>query len=124
MIVVQEMRLVFPNSHRINRGNYVVKELADACRANDITDLIVLHEHRGIPGELRPGTVPTLDSKLFRCVDRFPFSPWSDSSFYTSQCRPSPRYWLIQIIHRIRTIPTSYIRAVHLQTWDADTGCP
>jgi U3 small nucleolar ribonucleoprotein protein IMP4 len=47
---IKEMRLVFPNSHRINRGNYVVKELAEACRANDITDLIVLHEHRGIPG--------------------------------------------------------------------------
>ncbi|KAJ3537244.1 hypothetical protein NMY22_g5673 [Coprinellus aureogranulatus] len=45
----KEMRLVFPNSHRINRGNYVVKELADACRANDVTDLIVLHEHRGVP---------------------------------------------------------------------------
>jgi len=46
------MRLVFPNSHRINRGNYVVKELAEACRANEITDLIVLHEHRGTPGEI------------------------------------------------------------------------
>ncbi|KAL0949713.1 hypothetical protein HGRIS_009752 [Hohenbuehelia grisea] len=45
----KEMRLVFPNSNRINRGNYVVKELADACRANDVTDLIVLHEHRGKP---------------------------------------------------------------------------
>lgn len=45
----KEIRLVFPNSHRINRGNYVVKELADACRANDITDLVVLHEHRGVP---------------------------------------------------------------------------
>ncbi|KZT24429.1 Brix-domain-containing protein [Neolentinus lepideus HHB14362 ss-1] len=45
----KEMRLVFPNSHRINRGNYVVKELAEACRANDITDLIILHEHRGTP---------------------------------------------------------------------------
>lgn len=44
------MRLVFPNSHRINRGNYVVKELAEACRANDVTDLIILHEHRGTPG--------------------------------------------------------------------------
>jgi len=49
MQFAKEMRLVFPNSHRINRGNYVVKELANACRANDITDLIVLHEHRGIP---------------------------------------------------------------------------
>jgi len=46
------MRLVFPNSHRINRGNYVIKELAEACRANDITDLIVLHEHRGVPDAL------------------------------------------------------------------------
>ncbi|KAI0049636.1 Brix-domain-containing protein [Auriscalpium vulgare] len=45
----KEIRLVFPNSHRINRGNYVVKELAEACRANDVTDLIVLHEHRGTP---------------------------------------------------------------------------
>lgn len=43
------MRLVFPNSHRINRGNYVVKDLAEACRANDVTDLVILHEHRGIP---------------------------------------------------------------------------
>ncbi|KAI5124897.1 hypothetical protein M0805_007325 [Coniferiporia weirii] len=45
----KEMRLVFPNSHRINRGNYVVKELAEACRSNEITDLIILHEHRGTP---------------------------------------------------------------------------
>jgi len=45
----KEMRLVFPNSYRINRGNYVVKDLAEACRANDVTDLIVLHEHRGTP---------------------------------------------------------------------------
>ncbi|KIY47477.1 Brix-domain-containing protein [Fistulina hepatica ATCC 64428] len=45
----KEMRLVFPNSHRVNRGNYVVKELSEACRANDVTDLIVFHEHRGVP---------------------------------------------------------------------------
>ncbi|TDL29599.1 Brix-domain-containing protein [Rickenella mellea] len=45
----KEMRLVFPNSHRINRGNYVVKELAEACRANEMTDLVVVHEHRGTP---------------------------------------------------------------------------
>ncbi|VDC02556.1 unnamed protein product [Peniophora sp. CBMAI 1063] len=45
----KEMRLVFPNSHRINRGNYVVKDLAEACRANDVSDLVILHEHRGVP---------------------------------------------------------------------------
>ena len=57
---VQEMRLVFPNSYRINRGNYVVKELAEACRANDVTDLIVLHEHRGTPGNALLRYVPLL----------------------------------------------------------------
>src|SRR6267154_3952955 len=50
------MRLVFPNSYRINRGNYVVKDLAEACRANDVTDLIVLHEHRGTPGACFPAS--------------------------------------------------------------------
>ena len=70
------MRLVFPNSHRINRGNYVVKELAEACRANDVTDLIVLHEHRGVPG-------PCFILTLFFCsvvldamiVSHFPHGP-------------------------------------------------
>jgi U3 small nucleolar ribonucleoprotein protein IMP4 len=56
------MRLVFPNSYRINRGNYVVKDLAEACRANDITDLIVLHEHRGTPG--MPRCVLSLSSSI------------------------------------------------------------
>lgn len=45
----KEIRLMFPNSQRINRGNYEIKQLVDACRANDVTDLILLHEHRGVP---------------------------------------------------------------------------
>ncbi|KAH0840039.1 Brix-domain-containing protein [Lanmaoa asiatica] len=73
----KEMRLVFPNSHRINRGNYVVKELADACRANDITDLIVLHEHRGIPGEQQPCSASTGQLTLSDAliVSHFPHGP-------------------------------------------------
>ncbi|CAB3410788.1 unnamed protein product [Caenorhabditis bovis] len=45
----KEMRLVFPNSQRINRGHYDVKQLVQACRAQDTTDLIVLTETRGNP---------------------------------------------------------------------------
>ena len=45
----KEMRLVFPNSQRINRGGHVIKDIVDACRKNEVTDLIVLHEHRGQP---------------------------------------------------------------------------
>ncbi|KAF8337516.1 Brix-domain-containing protein [Cantharellus anzutake] len=62
----KEMRLVFPNSTRVNRGTYVIKELAEACRANQITDLIIFHEHRGTP-----------DSMI---VSHFPHGP---TFFYT-----------------------------------------
>lgn len=47
------MRLVFPNATRLNRGSTVMKEMAEACRTNEFTDLIVLHEHRGQPGKYR-----------------------------------------------------------------------
>ncbi|KAF8481411.1 Brix-domain-containing protein [Gautieria morchelliformis] len=48
----KEMKLVFPNSHCINRGTYVVKELVAASRAKDVSDLIILHEHGGTPDAL------------------------------------------------------------------------
>ena len=50
-IVMQEIRLMIPNAQRLNRGHYVVGQLVEACRANDVTDLVIIHEHRGIPGE-------------------------------------------------------------------------
>ncbi|XP_070157404.1 U3 small nucleolar ribonucleoprotein protein IMP4 [Polyergus mexicanus] len=48
----KELRLIFPNSQRMNRGNYEMKQLIHACRANDVTDFIIVHEHRGIPDTL------------------------------------------------------------------------
>jgi U3 small nucleolar ribonucleoprotein protein IMP4 len=49
---VKEMRLLFPNAQRMNRGHYEMKQLIAACRANDVTDFIVVHEHRGVPDNL------------------------------------------------------------------------
>ena len=46
----KELRLIFPNSQRLNRGNYVLSQLVQACRSNEVTDLILIHEHRGQPG--------------------------------------------------------------------------
>jgi U3 small nucleolar ribonucleoprotein protein IMP4 len=46
------MKLIFPNSQRINRGNYKKTSLAEACVDKKITDLILLKEHRGVPGQL------------------------------------------------------------------------
>lgn len=49
---VKELRLIFPNAQRMNRGNYEMKQLIHACRANDVTDFIIVHEHRGVPDGL------------------------------------------------------------------------
>ena len=58
----KELRLIFPNSQRLNRGNYVLSQLVQACRANEVTDLILVHEHRGEPGWLTIcNLIPNLD---------------------------------------------------------------
>ncbi|KXJ15909.1 U3 small nucleolar ribonucleoprotein protein IMP4 [Exaiptasia diaphana] len=48
----KEIKLIFPNSQRLNRGNYVMSQLVQACKANGVTDLVVVHEHRGEPDGL------------------------------------------------------------------------
>ncbi|KAH7937743.1 hypothetical protein HPB49_015166 [Dermacentor silvarum] len=48
----KEIRLIFPNSQRMNRGGYEMKQLIEACRANEVTDFIVVHETRGNPDGL------------------------------------------------------------------------
>ncbi|XP_077981642.1 U3 small nucleolar ribonucleoprotein IMP4-like [Glandiceps talaboti] len=45
----KEMKLILPTAQRMNRGNYEMTQIVQACRANDVTDLIILHEHRGSP---------------------------------------------------------------------------
>ena len=49
LLFYQEFRLMIPNSQRLNRGSYEFNQLIHACKANDVTDFIVLHEHRGTP---------------------------------------------------------------------------
>lgn len=46
---LKEMKLIFPNSERINRGAYVINDLVNICLKKEFTDLIILHEHRGEP---------------------------------------------------------------------------
>jgi len=52
MQFAKELKLVFPNAERMNRGNTVLSELVNACRAQDVTDLVIVHEHRGEPDGL------------------------------------------------------------------------
>jgi len=51
VVVLKEIKLVLPNSQRINRGNYKKTALTEACIDQKITDLILLKEHRGTPGQ-------------------------------------------------------------------------
>jgi len=50
-VLPKEIKLVLPNSQRINRGNYKKTALTEACIDQKITDLILLKEHRGTPGD-------------------------------------------------------------------------
>mmetsp|Transcript_3304 Transcript_3304/g.11464 ORF Transcript_3304/g.11464 Transcript_3304/m.11464 type:complete len:291 (+) Transcript_3304:161-1033(+) len=49
---VKELKHVFPNTERINRGATTVSDLVKLCRSYMCTDLIVVHEHRGKPDGL------------------------------------------------------------------------
>jgi len=48
----KELSLVFPNARRKNRGNHIVKDIVEACRSSEVTDLLLIHEHRGEPDAL------------------------------------------------------------------------
>ena len=48
----KEFRLIIPNAQRLNRGNYEFNQLIEACRANDVTDFVVINETRGQPDGL------------------------------------------------------------------------
>ncbi|XP_021821573.1 U3 small nucleolar ribonucleoprotein protein IMP4-like [Prunus avium] len=48
----KELKLVFPNAQQMNRGGRVISEIIETCRAHDITDVVLVHENRGVPDGL------------------------------------------------------------------------
>ncbi|KAJ1095563.1 hypothetical protein NDU88_000725 [Pleurodeles waltl] len=48
----KEVKLIFPNAQRMNRGKHEMGSLVQACKANSVTDLLIVHEHRGTPDGL------------------------------------------------------------------------
>lgn len=43
---------MFPGAKRINRGAYTLDNLVELCQNKSVTDMIIVHEHRGIPDGL------------------------------------------------------------------------
>lgn len=69
----KEIKLILPNSQRINRGNYQTKQLIEACRSNECSDLVILHETRGQPDAMQICHLPygpTAYFTLFNVVMR------------------------------------------------------
>lgn len=66
---LKELKLIFPNAQRMNRGNYEMKQLVEACRANDVTDFIIVHEHRGQPDGLVVCHLPYGPTAYFNLSD-------------------------------------------------------
>jgi U3 small nucleolar ribonucleoprotein protein IMP4 len=48
MAFSKEARLLIPNSIRLNRGNTVLDELVRSAKSAGLSDIVLLHEHRGV----------------------------------------------------------------------------
>ncbi|KAG6001609.1 hypothetical protein E4U43_001285 [Claviceps pusilla] len=48
----KEIRLLLPTSVRLNRGNLILPDLVKSAQTAGLSDLILLHEHRGTPTAL------------------------------------------------------------------------
>lgn len=55
---LKEVKLLIPNSHRMNRGGNTVQQIVETCRADGFSDLVILQEHRGIPDGLVVSHMP------------------------------------------------------------------
>lgn len=45
----KELKLVVPNSIRINRGGHVIQDIVQIARSHGFSDLVLAHENRGTP---------------------------------------------------------------------------
>ncbi|OJI96785.1 hypothetical protein ASPVEDRAFT_78538 [Aspergillus versicolor CBS 583.65] len=54
----KEIRLLLPTSIRLNRGNLVLPDLVTSANSSGLTDMILLHEHRGTPTAMTISHLP------------------------------------------------------------------
>ncbi|MCJ1432754.1 snoRNA-binding rRNA-processing protein imp4 [Xylographa pallens] len=54
----KEIRLLLPTAIRLNRGNLVLPHLVASANAAGLSDVVILHEHRGTPTALTVSHLP------------------------------------------------------------------
>ena len=55
---LKEVKLLIPNSHRMNRGGNTVAQVMETCKSDGFSDLVILQEHRGVPDGLVVSHMP------------------------------------------------------------------
>ncbi|KAN0079381.1 Anticodon-binding protein [Elaphomyces granulatus] len=54
----KEIRLLLPTSIRLNRGNLIIPDMVASAKASALTDMVLLHEHRGTPTAITISHLP------------------------------------------------------------------
>ncbi|KAI0473076.1 Brix-domain-containing protein [Xylariaceae sp. FL0804] len=54
----KEIRLLFPTGIRLNRGSTILPDLVRSAQSSGLSDIILLHEHRGVPTALTCSHLP------------------------------------------------------------------
>jgi U3 small nucleolar ribonucleoprotein protein IMP4 len=85
---VKEMTLIVPGSQRLNRGNYVMTDLMDMARKHDVTDVVVVHEHRGKPDGMIVSHLPHGPTAYFGLRDVILRHDLPDRPPKVSEARP------------------------------------
>ncbi|KAJ6783169.1 hypothetical protein PWT90_03740 [Aphanocladium album] len=54
----KEIRLLLPTAIRMNRGNLILPELVRSAKSSGLSDVVLLHEHRGTPTAMTLSHLP------------------------------------------------------------------
>ncbi|KAF2260813.1 Brix-domain-containing protein [Lojkania enalia] len=54
----KEIRLLLPTAIRLNRGNLILQNLVGSAKSSGLSDIVLLHEHRGTPTALTVSHFP------------------------------------------------------------------
>lgn len=69
MQMQKELNLIFPSAIRMNRGGYVLNELTEMAQKREVTDLVIIHEHRGVPDGMIISHLPVGPTIYFGLFD-------------------------------------------------------
>eukprot|EP01120_Amphizonella_sp_Union-15-10_P005655 TRINITY_DN169_c0_g1_i1.p1 TRINITY_DN169_c0_g1~~TRINITY_DN169_c0_g1_i1.p1 ORF type:complete len:289 (-),score=43.83 TRINITY_DN169_c0_g1_i1:180-1046(-) len=65
----KELSDVIPDATRMNRGQHSIRQLTESCRNHNVTDLIIIHESKGIPDGMIVSHMPLGPTAYFGLVN-------------------------------------------------------